>query len=219
MDSLFSAVVSISYENSPGSYLTLGQEQAYDNGLRGAQFFVNVPPEERNPDSLARGSTRIYQYKTNIDLYNSILQNRVEAFSKLHPEVPVFLFDSNKWFNQALDDAIDFGFTNVTGYVARFVGRLVQARQPLIYFSKIDFVHVRTKRAFSGGVSRIEMNSQPSSFTREHTLTFFRRGSPNRAGSQTSRGFHGTISLEYLNRRMEYMTGSIDDMRRYIAYM
>ncbi|KAL5524356.1 hypothetical protein ACEPAF_9496 [Sanghuangporus sanghuang] len=98
MDSLFSAV-----------------DLAYTTGLTGAHLFLTVPPMERSPSGLA--SSRSQLQKSNIIKYNSQLLSHAQQFAKIHPRVPVFVFDAHAWFNFALDNAGELGIGNTTGLV------------------------------------------------------------------------------------------------------
>jgi phospholipase/lecithinase/hemolysin len=53
--------------------------------------------------------------KANIELYNEILAEFVSALKSRHKDLDVLTFDSYTWFNQILDDAAFYGFTNTTG--------------------------------------------------------------------------------------------------------
>ncbi|OCB88918.1 hypothetical protein A7U60_g3873 [Sanghuangporus baumii] len=97
MDSLFSAV-----------------DLAYTTGLTGAHLFLTVPPMERSPSGLA--SSRSQLQKSNIIEYNYQLLSHAQQFAKIHPRVPVFVFDAHAWFNFALDNAGELGFRNTTGF-------------------------------------------------------------------------------------------------------
>ncbi|EIN12675.1 hypothetical protein PUNSTDRAFT_60790 [Punctularia strigosozonata HHB-11173 SS5] len=88
-------------------------QSAFDNGLRGAHLFINVPPEERNPASLGKNNTA---YTAHIQQYNSLLADYVANFAKKNPSDNVLTFDAHTWFNKILDDASAYGFTNTTGF-------------------------------------------------------------------------------------------------------
>ncbi|KAH7923816.1 putative lysophospholipase [Leucogyrophana mollusca] len=90
-------------------------DMAYESGLRGPQLFINVPPEERSPawvDDATWGPV----LKEHITTFNAVLAGYVQKFSEAHPDTPVVAFDAHTWFNSILDDAEQYGFTNITGY-------------------------------------------------------------------------------------------------------
>ncbi|KAH9838700.1 uncharacterized protein C8Q71DRAFT_752519 [Rhodofomes roseus] len=89
-------------------------QSAYDNGLQGAHLFINVPPGERAPAHT--DSDDQDTIKAHIELYNSVLADYVAAFAKEHPDTNVLTFDAHSWFNEVLDNAAVYGFTNTTGY-------------------------------------------------------------------------------------------------------
>ena len=88
---------------------------AYDNGLRGAHLFINVPPEERAPGHVNNADHDTI--KAHIELYNSILEDYVAAFAERNPSASVLTFDAHSWFNEVLNKAAAYGFSNITGYV------------------------------------------------------------------------------------------------------
>ncbi|KAJ7644194.1 hypothetical protein FB45DRAFT_1020976 [Roridomyces roridus] len=101
------------FETEMTSYFTSVQK-AHDNGLH-THLFINVPAEERSPSSLG-SPTKAASLKANILLYNSILAQHITAFKATNPDATIMTFDSNSWFNQILDTASEFGFTNITGF-------------------------------------------------------------------------------------------------------
>ncbi|KAH7915416.1 putative lysophospholipase [Hygrophoropsis aurantiaca] len=90
-------------------------EMAYNNGLNGPQLFINVPPEERSP-AWVNDATWGPVLKQHIIEYNAVLAAHIQKFADAHPETPVVTFDAHSWFNSILDNAEQFGFTNITGY-------------------------------------------------------------------------------------------------------
>ncbi|KAI0730078.1 putative lysophospholipase [Fomitopsis betulina] len=89
-------------------------QTAYDHGLQGAHLFINVPPEERAPGHV--NNTNHDTIKAHIELYNSILEDYVTAFAERNPRASVLTFDAHSWFNEVLDNAAAYGFSNITGY-------------------------------------------------------------------------------------------------------
>lgn len=91
-------------------------ELARSSGLNGAHLFLTVPPEERSPAKLT--SSNAPTLKQHIIDFNAVLLAHAEEFAKAHAVdgTTVLLFDSYAWFNWALDDAAELGFTNTTGF-------------------------------------------------------------------------------------------------------
>ena len=90
------------------------QQTAYDHYLRGTYLFITLPPLERSPDHI--GTSIAPLYKQNIIDYNTALLNHTARFAAAHRDVNVLTFDAHAWFNEILDTAEDYGFTNITGY-------------------------------------------------------------------------------------------------------
>lgn len=86
---------------------------AYTTGLRGAHLFINVPPEERSPAFV--GTSSEATHKQLVDQFNDVLSTYVAEFAKNHTDVRVLTFDAHEWFNGILDNAEEYGFTNITG--------------------------------------------------------------------------------------------------------
>nr|VWP01537.1 Zn(2)-C6 fungal-type domain-containing protein [Ganoderma boninense] len=90
------------------------QRNAYDHYLRGTYLFITLPPLERSPDHI--GTSIAPLYKQNIIDYNTALLKHTERFATAHRDVNILTFDAHAWFNEILDTAEDYGFTNITGY-------------------------------------------------------------------------------------------------------
>ncbi|KAF4617467.1 hypothetical protein D9613_006096 [Agrocybe pediades] len=90
------------------------QQAATNHGLR-THLFLNVPPEERSPASLG-DPTKAALLKTHIDEFNTILASHVVDFQNANPDTTVLTFDAHSWFNAVLDNPLEFGFTNTTGF-------------------------------------------------------------------------------------------------------
>ncbi|THH15035.1 hypothetical protein EW146_g5380 [Bondarzewia mesenterica] len=90
-------------------------ELAYAVGLRGTHLFINVPPGDRSPNSLGNPDNAAIQ-KQHIAEYNTALDVYVDQLAIAHPDLNVFIFDSNAWFNRVLDNSEQYGFNNVTSY-------------------------------------------------------------------------------------------------------
>ncbi len=89
------------------------QQNAYDHYLRGTYLFITLPPLERSPDHI--GTSIAPLYKQNIIDYNTALLKHTTRFAATHRDVNVLTFDAHAWFNEILDTAPDYGFTNITG--------------------------------------------------------------------------------------------------------
>lgn len=90
------------------------KELAYSKGLKGTYLFINVPPEHRNPSRIGDPAGQALE-QAHIELYNEILSEFVSKLKKRHSNLNVLTFDAYTWFNQILDDAPFYGFTNTTG--------------------------------------------------------------------------------------------------------
>ncbi|KAJ3921154.1 hypothetical protein F5877DRAFT_36602 [Lentinula edodes] len=101
------------WETEMTSYFSAVQ-MAFDNGLR-KHLFINVPPEDRNPATVGN-ATAAAEMKEHIALFNSALANHTIAFSEKNPNATVMTFDANAVFNNILDNAAEFGFSNITGF-------------------------------------------------------------------------------------------------------
>ncbi|KAJ3895479.1 hypothetical protein GG344DRAFT_85942 [Lentinula edodes] len=101
------------WETEMTSYFSAVQ-MAFDNGLR-KHLFINVPPEDRNPATVGN-VTAAAEMKEHIALFNSALANHTIAFSEKNPNATVMTFDANAVFNNILDNAAEFGFSNITGF-------------------------------------------------------------------------------------------------------
>ncbi|KAJ3854060.1 hypothetical protein EV368DRAFT_73109 [Lentinula lateritia] len=101
------------WETEMTSYFNAVQ-MAFDNGLK-KHLFINVPPEDRNPATVGN-ATAAAEMKEHIALFNSALANHTIAFSEKNPNATVMTFDANAVFNNILDNAAEFGFSNITGF-------------------------------------------------------------------------------------------------------
>ncbi|KAH7339720.1 hypothetical protein B0J17DRAFT_716722 [Rhizoctonia solani] len=88
-------------------------EQVYNTGLR-SFLFLNVPTRDRSPGSIGRPdvANQIAQVRN----FNSLLEQRVDAFRASRNDTSVLLFDVNKLMDAVLDNPRHFGFTNITGF-------------------------------------------------------------------------------------------------------
>ncbi|KAF8957252.1 hypothetical protein BDZ97DRAFT_1906861 [Flammula alnicola] len=89
-------------------------QAATDRGLR-THLFLNVPPEERAPDTIS-SPTKAALLKEHIDDFNSVLATHIEAFEATNLDTTVLTFDAHSWFSMVLDNPQPFGFTNTTGF-------------------------------------------------------------------------------------------------------
>lgn len=72
-----------------------------------------MPPEERSPAFV--GTSSEATHKQLVHEFNAALITSVAQFAQNHTEVTVLTFDAHSWFNEVLDNAEQFGFTNITG--------------------------------------------------------------------------------------------------------
>ncbi|KAI1793726.1 hypothetical protein LXA43DRAFT_1000201 [Ganoderma leucocontextum] len=113
MQSLFGAVVRTETPTS-AAFIYADKQNAYDHYLRGTYLFITLPPLERSPDHI--GTSIAPLYKQNIIDYNTALLNHTARFAVAHRDVNILTFDAHAWFNDILDTAADYGFTNITGF-------------------------------------------------------------------------------------------------------
>ncbi|CAE6438250.1 unnamed protein product [Rhizoctonia solani] len=76
-------------------------EQVYNTGLR-SFLFLNVPTRDRSPGSIGRPdvANQIAQVRN----FNTLLEQRVNAFKASRNHVSVVLFDTNKLMDEVLDN-------------------------------------------------------------------------------------------------------------------
>ena len=67
-------------------------------------------PRVRAPEAQALLSKRVNEF-------NTIINGYIEGFKRRHPHMNVLTFDAYTWFNEVLDNAGQYGFTDTTGYV------------------------------------------------------------------------------------------------------
>ncbi|KAJ3731134.1 hypothetical protein DFJ43DRAFT_1081644 [Lentinula guzmanii] len=101
------------WETEMTSYFSAVQS-AFNNGLE-KHVFLNVPPEDRNPATVGN-ATASAEMKEHIALFNSALSRHTAAFAKRNPNATVMTFDAHAVFSNILDNANEFGFTNITGF-------------------------------------------------------------------------------------------------------
>ncbi|CAL1712852.1 unnamed protein product [Somion occarium] len=89
-------------------------EFAVTRSLSGTHFFINVPPEHRNPSFVNTPRAPIIQ--AHIQQFNSILNVHVKQFADKFRELNVLTFDAFEFFNKILDHHEEFGFKNITGF-------------------------------------------------------------------------------------------------------
>ncbi len=94
--------------------LNLIQDFAYSRGLQGTHLFINVPPGQREP---ARNNDPAGQaaLQKRVLEFNTILSGYIEGFATRHRDLNVLTFDAYTWFDDILDNAGRYGFTNITG--------------------------------------------------------------------------------------------------------
>lgn len=73
---------------------------------------LNLPDLGKTPAALEFDSTELMSLFSN--LHNRILSNTVDQMKQTYPEVNWFYFDMNEAFNEVLDHADHYGFTNTT---------------------------------------------------------------------------------------------------------
>ena len=96
-------------------------------------LFVNVPPMDRSPEATAQSDMPELKLKTITD-WNRRLAQLSLNLSSVYPDTAVFLLDSNKLFNEVLDDPSSHietaGYRNLTGYCEVYKQKLFHPDPP-----------------------------------------------------------------------------------------
>ncbi|KAK0446962.1 uncharacterized protein EV420DRAFT_1714419 [Desarmillaria tabescens] len=79
-------------------------------------LFLNVPPFDRSPFTLALSTSSQALEKSVIEGFNSRLATRAAALGANHSDVKTWIWDSNAAFTAILDDPTSYGFQDVTSY-------------------------------------------------------------------------------------------------------
>jgi phospholipase/lecithinase/hemolysin len=94
-------------------------EQLYTAGAKNF-LFLNVPPVDRSPLTVAQGANASTLEATDIAYFNSQIDVLVSNLTTAHKDVTAFVIDTNTLFNQVLDDPQRFVETalylNTTDY-------------------------------------------------------------------------------------------------------
>ncbi|EME81427.1 carbohydrate esterase family 16 protein [Pseudocercospora fijiensis CIRAD86] len=94
-------------------------EELYTSGARNF-LFINVPPVNRSPLTMAQPYQSQTQERKDIEAWNANLTTMVNDLHKKHKDTTVFPFDAYKLFGQVLDDPCSFDKTypykNTTSY-------------------------------------------------------------------------------------------------------
>ena len=95
-------------------------DQVYDTGARNF-LFLNVPPINLAPLTLAQGNASVTAEGQIVDLWNSKLATFISAFSKKHKgSVKTFQFDTHALFTNVINNVASYpqtaGLKNTTGY-------------------------------------------------------------------------------------------------------
>ncbi|OAX37125.1 carbohydrate esterase family 16 protein [Rhizopogon vinicolor AM-OR11-026] len=91
-------------------------DDLYSMGAR-SFLFLTVPPINRAPLNIQRGSEVAAQIATDIAEYNTLLGQFVRTFEANYTDLDtVTVFDTHPIFNVLLDEWETFGFVNITGF-------------------------------------------------------------------------------------------------------
>ncbi|PPQ92975.1 hypothetical protein CVT25_000176 [Psilocybe cyanescens] len=77
-------------------------------------LFVNVPPTDRSPKTIALGASAQTLNKDFVDTYNAKLAAKVNAFRLSKNGVKTFMWDSHQQFTTILNHPTVFGFQDAT---------------------------------------------------------------------------------------------------------
>ncbi|KAG9103584.1 hypothetical protein FRC06_009718, partial [Ceratobasidium sp. 370] len=110
--------------------------KVYQTGLR-SFLFLNVPPTDRAPGS-SPGQT------SQIPNFNSLLAARVDSFKKDKKDTSVILFDTYTYLNGILNNATQYGFTNITGFC--------QCSDPGYFWYNSGHITQHTHRLLADGI-------------------------------------------------------------------
>jgi len=98
-------------------------EKLYTAGARNFAF-INVPPVDRAPLTLAQSTSNQAEEKADIAAWNTALLNLTKSLKSEHSDVNVFTVDANALFTKALDNPSSFPQTslykNTTAYCTAY---------------------------------------------------------------------------------------------------
>ena len=104
-------------------------------------LFLNVPPIDRSPGAINKTSDVRMKHKSIAD-WNKRMRQMAMNLSAVYPDNAVFLFDSNKFFCEALDDPTSHvetaGLTNTTGYCEVYKEKLFHYFDPIWQLKLLD---------------------------------------------------------------------------------
>ncbi|CAK3950086.1 carbohydrate esterase family 16 [Lecanosticta acicola] len=82
----------------------------YCNGARNF-LFLNVPPIDRSPSTITNGASSPSIQRTDISEWNRNVSRIASNLSSTYQDATTFVFDTNKLFNQVLDDPCSYEAT------------------------------------------------------------------------------------------------------------
>jgi phospholipase/lecithinase/hemolysin len=101
------------YDSIISTMFTESVEPLYEAGYQNF-LFVNLPPLDRTPLNVAKAKP--LPNKTMIGWWDDILSQKSQAFGAQHEDTNVLLYDANTFLNHILDNPLDYGIKNSTGY-------------------------------------------------------------------------------------------------------
>ncbi|KII86056.1 carbohydrate esterase family 16 protein [Plicaturopsis crispa FD-325 SS-3] len=90
-------------------------QKLYDAGARNF-LWINVPPVDRSPLTIANGASDAALEKTVIDGFNAKLAPKIKAFAANYTDAKTWLYDSHAEFTKILDSPTTYGFADATSY-------------------------------------------------------------------------------------------------------
>jgi phospholipase/lecithinase/hemolysin len=94
-------------------------EAVYAAGYRNF-LFMNLPPLDRTPGAIAAGPAAALPNTTMVHTWNNLIGSFAADFSVTHPGSEVMVFDTYTYLNGILDNHLQYGFSNITGFCLRY---------------------------------------------------------------------------------------------------
>jgi len=126
-DTLFAVFIGIndvgnSYFNGVPATTTLNSEifdvysglvqTLYNTGARNF-LFINVPPVDRSPLTVAEGAAAAALEKADLAAFNTGIVNMATQFKETHTDTNIFTYDANTLFNTVLNNPASFPQTSI----------------------------------------------------------------------------------------------------------
>ena len=85
----------------------------YDAGYKNF-LFMNMPPLDRAPEGLVRGSLGVN--KTMIDWWDEALDEQRRSFAAANPSAKAMVYDANRFLNRVMDEPDSYGIENTESF-------------------------------------------------------------------------------------------------------